>query len=120
MSRREKWNQAREALMGRKSTGVDEREAVPEICCGKCQNWSENAYGSDGRGTCKILKIGSNLEATPPVYVLEGDAGLITFFNMDTSKCSHFVKMELIDTDGTECADPQYRRAMRQMEKQQK
>jgi len=116
MSRREKWNQAREALLS-KSKGVEGREVVPDICCGKCQNWSENAYASDGRGTCKILKIGSNLGVVPPVYVLDGDAGLITFFNMDTASCGYFAKMELIDTDGTECADPQYRRVMRQMDK---
>jgi len=36
---------------------------------------------------------------------------------MDASRCEYYEMMELIDTDGTECADPQFRRAQRQMEK---
>jgi hypothetical protein len=102
--------------IGRKKS-FEEREKVPDVACGVCKNFSENAYASDGRGVCKTLKIGSNISADTPVYVLEGDTGQITFFNSDASKCSYFVRMEMIDKDGTECADPAFRRAQRQMEK---
>lgn len=119
MSRRDKWKTARDAMMGplAKAKGVKDRESVPETCCGKCQMWSENAYSSDGRGSCGVLKMGSDLSSSQPTYVLEGEAGLISHFNTDASRCSYFTKMELIDTDGTECADPQFRRALRQMKK---
>ena len=120
MSRRNKWKNARDAMMSpfAHTKGVQNRESVPDQCCGKCQRWSENTYASDGRGTCGVLKMGSDLKSDPPAFVLDGDTGLITFFNMDTTACTHFQKMEVIDTDGNECADPLYRRAMRQMEKE--
>jgi len=122
MSRRSHWKSARDAMMAplARTKGVKSRETVPEICCGKCQMWSENAYASDGRGTCGVLKMGSDVNSDPPAYVLEGDAGLITFFNMDSAGCGYFERMEIIDTDGTECSDPHFRRAMRQMEKSNK
>ncbi len=97
--------------------GVEARETVPDQACGKCKGFSENAYVSDGRGYCKILKTGSDISADPVVAVLAGDAGYITFFNADGGRCSRFEKMELMDTDGSECADPEYRRSQRQMEK---
>jgi hypothetical protein len=100
-----------------KKKSFEEREKIPDIACGVCKNFSENAYSSDGRGVCKILKTGSDISKDPPVYVQEGDAGVIMFFDADASRCRHFSKMELIDKDGTECADPAFRRAQRQMEK---
>lgn len=119
MSRRDQWKQMKDDMLGQASQkkSVEEREKIPESACALCKNFSENAYASDGRGTCKVLKIGSNITVDPPVFVLEGDAGLITFFNTDASRCSHFVRSELIDTDGYECADPAHRRVQRQMEK---
>ncbi len=119
MSRRSDWAKARDRMLGHFSTakGVEKREAVPEICCGKCKNFSERAWSSDGTGFCGALKEGSRLEVDPPVYVTEGPAALMVAFNMDASKCKYFEQLELIDTDATECADPQFRRAHRQMEK---
>lgn len=116
MSRRNQWKEMREDVLGKAKT-VEERETIPEIACTFCKNFSENAYASDGRGTCKVLKVGSNILADPPVLVTDGKNGYITYFNRDASKCPHFEKMEFIDKDGNECADPQYRRAQRQMEK---
>ena len=95
-------------------------ENVPDIACGFCKNFSENAYASDGRGYCKKLKVGSNIKSNPPLYVLEGEAGLTTLFNADAANCAHFDKMDIVDTDGNEVSDPQYRRVQRQMEKKMK
>lgn len=119
MGRRDEWKQASNKMFGEitKKKSFEERERVPDVACGLCRNFSENAYASDGRGVCKILKIGSDISVDPPKYVLEGDTGMITFFNTDAAKCGHFSKMGMIDKDGTECADPAYRRAQRQMEK---
>ncbi len=119
MGRRDQWKQASSKMFGEttKKKSFEERERMPEVACGLCRNFSENAYASDGRGVCKTLKIGSDISVDPPVYVLEGDTGLITFFNTDAAGCSHFDKMGMIDRDGTECADPAFRRAQRQWEK---
>jgi hypothetical protein len=119
MSRRDEWSQVKESMFAQatKATSVEERETIPEVACGICKNFSENAYASDGRGTCRALKIGSNISVDPPVYKMEGETGMVGFFNTDAYRCSHFVRMDLIDKDGNECADPAYRRAQRQMEK---
>jgi hypothetical protein len=119
MSRRDEWSQVKESMLGHaeQTKSMEEREKVPDIACGVCKNFSENAYASDGRGSCKVLKIGSDISTEPPSYVFEGTTGYIAFFNTDAVKCSHFVRLELIDKDGYECADPAYRRAHRQMEK---
>lgn len=100
-----------------RAKSVEERERIPDRACGICRNFSENAYASDGRGSCGILKVGSNIAADPPVYVLEGETGQFTFFNTDAARCAHYARMEMIDKDGTECADPAFRRMQRQMEK---
>lgn len=117
-SRRGEWGQMREAMTGHfeKTKGVESRENVPDKACGKCKNFSENAFASDGRGFCGLLKTGSDI-SKKQAYVTEGDAALMTFFNVDASLCKHFTRMEFIDVDASECADPQYRRAQRQMEK---
>ncbi|MEW6439298.1 MAG: hypothetical protein AB1640_00035 [bacterium] len=119
MGRRDQWKQACDSMLGEftKPKTFEEREKVPEKACGLCKNFSENAYVSDGRGTCGVLKTGSDVALDPPVYVTEGEAGLITFFNKDGARCAHFARMEMIDKDGAECADPAFRRAHRQMEK---
>ena len=116
-SRRGDWEQLRQGLTSGGSKGVEERETVPDKACGKCKNFYEQTYASDGRGFCNILKIGSNIKAESPVFVLEGEVNLMCMFNMDASKCKHYDLMELIDTDGYECSDPKFRRSQRQMEK---
>ena len=122
MSRRDQWKQARTQMVSHtsKKRGTEGREAIPDKSCGKCVNFSERAYVSDGTGFCRILKAGSDLENNSPVFITEGEAALMVVFNTDASKCIHFVEMDFIDTDGTECADPVYRRAQRQMEKAMK
>lgn len=119
MSRRDEWKQVKDSMFDQatKAKTVEERETIPEVACGICKHFSENAYASDGRGSCKILKLGSNVMTDPPVYVTQGDTGMISFFNADARRCEHFSRMSLIDKDGFECADPAYRRAHRQMEK---
>jgi len=112
------WGQMRDAMSKNTSMqkGVAGRELVPEVACGKCKKFSENAYSSDGRGFCTVLKMGSGIDKDPPVYIMEGEAALMTIFNMDAAKCKFYAEMEVIDTDATECADPHYRRTQRQME----
>jgi hypothetical protein len=119
MSRRDQWKQAASKAAGEltKVKTFEERERVPEKACGLCKNFSENAYASDGRGICTILRGGSDIEVSPAVYVMEGDIGLITFFNADGAGCKYFAKNVMIDKDGSECADPVFRRMQRQMEK---
>ena len=115
--RRGEWQEMREKMTTHFSTSkkMDEREQVPDKPCGKCKNFSENAYASDGRGFCGILKTGSNILEDTPVYIFDGEASLLTFFNTNAEKCEYFKEMDLVDTDGFECADPQFRRAQRQM-----
>jgi len=119
MSRRDQWKEIQQSMFGEstRAKSVEEREKIPDQACGICKHFSENAYASDGRGTCSMLKVGSNLTSDPPVFVLDGETGLFTFFNTDAARCSHFSRMEIIDKDGTECADPAFRRTQRQMEK---
>ena len=112
------WGQMRDAMSKNTSMqkGVAGREYVPEVACGKCKKFSESGYSSDGRGFCTVLKMGSGIDKDPPVYIMEGEAALMTIFNMDAAKCKFYAEMEVIDTDATECADPHYRRTQRQME----
>jgi len=69
-----------------KATGVFGRTAeelekeahadkIPEKNCGICKHYLENTYASDGRGTCSMLKDGSDITSDPPVFVLEGKTG---------------------------------------------
>jgi len=118
-SRRDQWKEIQQNMFGEatRARSVEERETVPDRACGVCRNFSENAYASDGRGSCRVLKSGSDIAAEPPVYVLEGETGLISFFNRDAARCGHFERMTLIDRDGSECADPAFLRWQRQMEK---
>ena len=118
MSRRSQWKQVEKAMhsSGKMGNTVAEKETMPEKACGSCQNFSENAKEADGRGTCGILKMGSDLNSTPPKLVMEGEVGLIRFLNMDGANCSHYARMKMIDKDGGETSDPAYRRSHRQME----
>jgi hypothetical protein len=120
MSRRDAWKEVRESIQmssGQMGKNIDEREKMPEKACGVCQNFFENAYNSDGRGSCRILKMGSNFKSNPPVLVTSGEVGLIAYINTDGGNCPHFLKMEIIDHDLGEISDPRYRRVHRIMEK---
>ena len=120
MSRRDEWKKVRDGITmssGEMGKTLQERESMPERACGYCQHFFENAYNADGRGSCKILKMGSDIKADPPVLKLDGDTGLITYINTNGEKCPHFLKMELIDTDLGEITDPTFRRSHRIMEK---
>ena len=116
MSRRNQWKQMKDNMFGQATQAktVQQRESIPEKACSLCRFFSENAYASDGRGSCKKLKMGSNINANPPVILTDGDTGLVTFFNSDGNNCPHFTRLSMIDKDGTECADLEYRRAQRQ------
>ena len=111
------WALMRDAMSKNTSAqkGVEGREIVPEKACAKCKNFSESAYSSDGRGFCTVLKMGSCIDNSP-VYKMEGEAAYMIIFNQDASKCKFYAKMDVIDTDATECADPHYRRTQRQMQ----
>lgn len=98
-----------------KQPGGSEGE-VPEKACGMCKNFSESAWSSDGRGTCKVLKQGSDIFSDPPVYQLEGKNGYMVRSLADAAKCKYFEKMRFIDKDGHECSDPQFRRSQRQFQ----
>jgi hypothetical protein len=120
MSRRDEWSKVRDSITGSsraEGKTIEERERMPEKACGCCQNFFESANESDGRGSCRILKMGSDIKANPPVIVTSGEAGLIAYINTDADKCPHFLKMEIIDHDLGEISDPRYRRVHRIMEK---
>ncbi len=120
MSRRSQWKEVKKAIVGgsgRMGKTVEERERMPEKACGLCKNFSENAKEADGRGICRILKMGSDISSNPPQLVTEGEVGFVTFLNVDGAHCPHFIKMTLIDKDLGETTDPSFRRAHRQIEK---
>jgi hypothetical protein len=118
MSRRDQWRDIRDSIVGEsKNESFEDRERMPEKACGVCENFSESAYSSAGRGSCRVLRMGSDLTRTPPVMVTEGENGMICFFNTDGAACTYFSRMKFIDTDGSECADPAFRRAHRQMDR---
>lgn len=118
-SRRDQWDAMRKNITHdtKVTKGTESREHVPEMACGKCRNFSESPYSSNGSGYCGSLKTGSDISTDPPVYVWEGDAGLYCMFNMDASKCKEYNELDYIDTNGSECADPRRKRAHRQMER---
>lgn len=96
------------------SAGQDKE--VPDKPCGMCVHFSESAFSSDGRGTCKKLKEGSNIKVDPPVYVLEGKNGYMIRALTDAAGCKYYEKMKFVDKDGYECSDPQFRRSLRQFQ----
>jgi len=84
--------------------------------CGTCKNFSETSFSNDGRGSCKFLKMGSDITVDPPVYVTEGKEGYFANTLTDAGNCRYYEKMKMIDKDGYECSDPQYRRSTRQFQ----
>ncbi len=118
-SKRDDWEKMRQSMTGEfaKTKGVEGREIVPDKACGKCESFAENAYATDGRGFCASLKVGSDLLSDPPVFITEGDVGMMCMFNMDAARCTYYKEAEYIDTHGAECNDPKYGRQQRQMEK---
>ncbi|MBA4368399.1 MAG: hypothetical protein C0403_12275 [Desulfobacterium sp.] len=117
MSRREEKRQKfASSLMPQKH----ESDAAPlkksDKLCGTCKNYSESSFASDGRGSCKYLKLGSDITGKPPVYITEGKEGYLTKTLADASSCEHYQKMKMIDKDGYECSDPMFRRSMRQFQ----
>ena len=120
MGRRDQWKEVRDSMIfqeDQKGKSVEEREKMPEKACGYCVSFLENAHTHDGRGSCSTVKMGSDLMVDPPLLVMEGETGFITYFNYDGGRCPHFEKREFVDTDLGEASDPMYRRAHRQMEK---
>ncbi len=98
--------------------GVNKQEdtdKIPEKPCGLCRHFLESAYASDGRGSCKVLKEGSDITSTPPVIILEGKNGYMMRILTDASRCSHYERNEFIDKDGYKCSDPVFRRFIRQL-----
>lgn len=102
-------------LVPRRQKSVEPNVAGRKIC-GTCTNYSESSWSSDGRGSCKRLKMGSDINSDPPVYVLEENEGYMTKTLSDASACKYYEKMKMIDKDGYECSDPIYRRSMRQLQ----
>lgn len=115
MSRRDDMRQAYASIYSKQTAPKSEQKRAEKIC-GICKHYMEGAFTGEGRGACSILKLGSNIEVDPPVFVLEGDDGYRTMNLMDAGKCKYYEKMEFVDKDGTECNDPKYRRSMRQMQ----
>ena len=117
--RKAEWEQARKSMFGgdAKPKGVAGRENVPDTACGKCVNFAGNINRADGTGYCGILKTGSDISLDEPVYTMEGKIGFICLFNTDAAQCKHYELMSMVDTDGTECADPKLSRQQRQMQK---
>ena len=91
-------------------------DKVPEKNCGVCKHYLESTYSSDGRGTCAVLKDGSDIISDPPVFIMEGKNGYSLRILTDAAKCKYYERMEFIDKDGTECSDPMLRRSMRQLQ----
>ncbi len=114
MSKREEKRQAYTSmLIPQPKTDL---QKIGDKVCGNCKNFFESSWSSDGRGTCKLLKFGSNIYNQPPVYILEGKDGYPTKTLHDASTCKYYDKMTFVDKDGYECSDPQYRRGMRQLQ----
>ncbi|MBU2488682.1 MAG: hypothetical protein KKA60_04760 [Proteobacteria bacterium] len=115
MSRRDQFRQQFSSVYARqKAPKTGEKQA--EKICGICKHYSESAFSGEGKGSCNTLKMGSDITASPPVFVLEGENGYMSLTLADATACKYYEKMEFIDHDGTECSDPQYRRTMRQLQ----
>ncbi|MBN2178402.1 MAG: hypothetical protein JW743_03085 [Deltaproteobacteria bacterium] len=98
-----------------KTSSVEDMEKVPERPCGLCKHFLESAWSSDGRGSCKVLKEGSDITCDPPVFVREGKNGYMMRILTDASRCTYYERNEFIDKDGYECSDPAFRRFIRQL-----
>lgn len=116
MSRRDQKRQAyTNMLIPEKKEDAGTRTVGRKIC-GTCKNYLESSWSSDGRGSCSLLKMGSNISSDPPVYKLDEKEGYMTKTLSDASACKYYDKMKMIDKDGYECSDPIYRRSMRQLQ----
>ncbi|MBN2298434.1 MAG: hypothetical protein JXM72_07560 [Deltaproteobacteria bacterium] len=93
----------------------EDTEKVPDKPCGLCRHYLESAWSSDGRGSCKVLKEGSDITGDPPVFNLEGKNGYMLRILTDASRCKYYERNEFIDKDGYECSDPAFRRFIRQL-----
>ncbi len=113
--RREKAKQAMSAVIKQQHVPKTE-EKVADKVCGKCKKYAENSWASDGRGTCSIFKIGTDISIDPAVYVEDGDMPFITMTLTDAKYCKSYDEMEMMDSDNTEVSDPKYRRSTRQMQ----
>ena len=105
-------------VFGRMAADLEKQsnaETIPEKTCGVCKHYLESSWSSDGRGSCKELKEGSDITSDPPVFNLEGKNGYQLRILTDAARCTYFEKSEFIDHDGHECSDPIYRRSMRQL-----
>ncbi len=114
MSRRDKLRQAYGAIYSQQTAPKAQQKKAEKIC-GLCVHYIEGAFTGEGRGSCNVLKMSSDISKDPPVYDMEGENGYRTMNLMDATRCKHYEKREFIDKDGTECNDPVYRRSMRQM-----
>ncbi|MCU0600030.1 MAG: hypothetical protein MUE70_12355 [Desulfobacterales bacterium] len=120
MSRRDEKRQAYASQLVPQKQNLDaDKKGAAHLVCGLCKHYLETSWSADGRGSCSILKFGSNISANPPVYVLEGKEGFLTKTLSDASACKQFEKMQLIDKDGYECSDPVYRRTLRQLQEKE-
>jgi hypothetical protein len=113
--RREKAKQAMAAVFKQQTTPKTEDKMADKIC-GKCKKYAENSWASDGRGTCSVLSIGSDIDTDPAVYVTDGDMPFITMTLTDAKYCKHYDEMTMIDSDNTEVSDPKFKRSIRQMQ----
>ncbi len=115
MSRRDELrkSQAQMYAMQRAPKAQQESKKADKVC-GLCTKYSEGAFTGEGRGSCTVLKFNSRIDVDPPVYDLESQDGLRVMGLMDATKCKYWEKMDFVDTDGTECNDPVYRRSLRQ------
>jgi hypothetical protein len=93
----------------------EDTEKIPDKPCGLCRHYMESAYSSDGRGSCKVLRAGSDISRNPPVLVLEGQNGYMLRILSDAALCTYYERNEFIDKDGYECSDPVFRRFIRQL-----
>ena len=113
---RQEYANATNAFGVQQKQSVDQDKEVPDKPCGLCVHFSESAWSSDGRGSCKKLKEGSNIFSDPPEFVLEGKNGYLIRALTDASKCQYYEKMKFVDKDGYECSDPRFRRSLRQFQ----
>jgi len=114
MSKREQKRQAYTSMLV-PQTETDLKKPGEKVC-GNCKHYLESSWSSDGRGSCTLLKIGSDICIQPPVYMLEGKDGYPTKTLTDGSLCKYYEKMTFIDKDGYECSDPVFRRSIRQFQ----
>ncbi|MDA3897784.1 MAG: hypothetical protein PF482_16750 [Desulfobacteraceae bacterium] len=118
MSRRDEKRQAYTSMLIPEKTDGSSAKSVGHKICGTCKNYMETSWSNDGRGSCNVLKMGSNIGSNPPVHKLDGKEGYMSKTLSDASACQYYEKMKMLDKDGYECSDPIYRRSMRQVQQE--